>query len=78
MKKEILKVIIYNLIFILFFFIILEFTLRIFKLSQIQGYKAELYEDKIHRIKPNSEGTVGGIKFFIDNSPQPSRFLIFS
>ena len=55
MKKEIFKVILYNFIFILLFFIVLEFTLRIFKLSQIQGYKAELYEDKIHRVKPNSE-----------------------
>ena len=68
MKKEIFKVILYNFIFILLFFIVLEFTLRIFKLSQIQGYKAELYEDKIHRVKPNSEGTISGIKFFVDKS----------
>ena len=62
-EKEIFKVIFYNFFFILIFFIIFEFTLRIFNLSQIQGYKAELYEDKIHRVKPNSEGIIGGKKF---------------
>ena len=67
MKKEILKVVFYNFFFILIFFIFLEFTLRIFNLSQIQGYKAELYEDKIHRVKPNSEGIIGGDKFFVDD-----------
>ena len=67
MKKEILKVIFYNFFFILFFFIFLEFTLRIFNLSQIQGIKAELYDDKMHRIKPNSEGIIGGKNFFVDD-----------
>ena len=67
-EKRNFKIIIYNFIIILFLFIILEFTLRIFKLSQIQGYKAEIYKDKIHRVKPNSEGTISGKKFFVDNS----------
>lgn len=66
MKKEILKVALYNFLFILIFFIVFECVLRIFNLSQIQGYKAELYEDKIHRVRPNSEGIIGGNKFFID------------
>ena len=66
MKREILKVALYNFLFILVFFIMFECVLRIFNLSQIQGYKAELYEDKIHRVRPNSEGIIGGNKFFID------------
>ena len=66
MKREILKVALYNFLFILIFFIVFECVLRIFNLSQIQGYKAELYEDKIHRVRPNSEGIIGGNKFFID------------
>ena len=66
MKREILKVALYNFLFILVFFIVFECILRIFNLSQIQGYKAELYEDKIHRVRPNSEGIIGGNKFFID------------
>tara|TARA_Y200000002_G_scaffold358631_1_gene342195 strand:- start:1843 stop:2817 length:975 start_codon:yes stop_codon:yes gene_type:complete len=67
MKREILKVALYNFLFILLFFIAFESILRIFNLSQIQGYKAELYEDKIHRVKPNSEGIIGGNKFYIDS-----------
>ena len=66
MKREILKVALYNFLFILVFLLCLSVFLRIFNLSQIQGYKAELYEDKIHRVRPNSEGIIGGNKFFID------------
>ena len=67
MKRNFLKVFIYNLFFIFCLLVILESLIRIFNLSQIQGYKAEIYFDKIHKLKPKSEGTVLGEKFFTDN-----------
>jgi len=67
MKKDFLKVLIFNLFFIFCLLIILESLIRVFNLSQIQGYKAEIYFDKIHKLKPKSEGVVLGEKFFTDN-----------
>ncbi len=67
MKKDFLKVLFYNLFFIFCLLVILESLIRIFNLSQIQGYKAEIYFDKIHKLRPKSEGIVLGEKFFTDN-----------
>ena len=67
MKKEFLKILFFNLFFLIIILLVLELTVRIFKLSGMQGYQAEILHDKIHRLKPNTEGETGGVKFYTDN-----------
>ena len=61
-----IKIILFNIIIIIILLILSESIVRFLNLSQMQGYKAEIFRDKINRLKPNSEGVVGGIKFFVD------------
>ena len=63
-----IKIILFNIIIIIILLILSESIVRFLNLSQMQGYKAEIFRDKINRLKPNSEGVVGGIKFFVDKN----------
>ena len=67
MKKEFLKILFFNLFFLIIILLVLELTVRIFKLSGMQGYQAEILHDEIHRLKPNTEGETGGVKFYTDS-----------
>lgn len=63
-----IKIILFNIIIIIILLILSESIVRFLNLSQMQGYKAEIFRDKINRLKPNSKGVVGGIKFFVDKN----------
>ena len=68
MKKEILKIIFFNFFFIILFIFIVENILRILNLSQIQGYKVELLNESLHKIRKNTEGVVLGEKVYVDQN----------
>ena len=78
MKKEILKIIFFNFFFIIIFIFIAESILRILNLSQIQGYKVELLDKSLHKIRKNTEGVVLGEKVYVDQNGYRIPFKEFT
>ncbi len=78
MKNKTFKVIFFNILFIFILLFAFETILRFFSLSQIQGYRVELINESLPKIKKNTEGIVLGKKIYVDQNGYRIPFKNFN